>query len=314
MANPILNFGSANGSIFKPRSSAPVSNLSGSFSTVDELQLWAFEQLIKYGAEVSPRGDKSYEILSIAFELTNPRARITNLTNRKWSHALAIGEFCWHLRGEKQVDGLAYYAPRWRTFANAHGEVEGSCYGYRIFEELRSEFSQWDWATSLLRKDPHSRRAIIDIQGQDLLSNSEMSHDVSCATSMQFFIRNEKLHASVNMRSNDVYWGLPYDIYLFTMLQELMSEQLQIELGTYYHHVGSLHFYDRHIKKIHKILHSDHQKILPMAEMNNSDLLNEFLEIETMLRQGDYSSAMLSDTYWAELLKPVELFCLKKSS
>jgi thymidylate synthase len=48
------------------------------------------------------------------------------------------------------------------------------------------------------------------------------------------------------MRSNDVWLGLPYDLFTATILQELMAGWLGVELGTYHHHVDSLHLYAQH--------------------------------------------------------------------
>ena len=39
------------------------------------------------------------------------------------------------------------------------------------------------------------------------------------------------------MRSNDAYWGLPHDVFAFTMLQEILARSLTLELGTYKHAV-----------------------------------------------------------------------------
>jgi thymidylate synthase len=78
--------------------------------------------------------------------------------------------------------------------------------------------------------------------------------DVACAITLQFLIRDDAVHAVVYMRSNDVILGLPYDVFLFTMLQEIISTQLGLKLGQYHHFCGSLHLYDRHIDLAERIL------------------------------------------------------------
>lgn len=47
----------------------------------------------------------------------------------------------------------------------------------------------------------------------------------------------------VHMRSNDVYLGLPHDIFAFTMLQEIAAREIGVGLGSYLHSVGSMHLY-----------------------------------------------------------------------
>ena len=96
----------------------------------------------------------------------------------------------------------------------------------------------------LLRSDRATRRAV-------LYFNDALSHlaldcpDAACATSLQFLIRAGALDAVVCMRSNDVIWGLPYDVFLFTFLQEMMAVELDVEVGVYHHFAASLHLYSR---------------------------------------------------------------------
>jgi hypothetical protein len=50
----------------------------------------------------------------------------------------------------------------------------------------------------------------------------------------------------VNMRSNDVFLGVPYDVFSFTMLQEYIAMRTGFQLGSYFHNAGSFHLYERH--------------------------------------------------------------------
>ena len=47
------------------------------------------------------------------------------------------------------------------------------------------------------------------------------------------------------MRSNDVWWGVPYDVFQFTFLQIQLAQVLGLEPGVYTHQAGSFHLYDR---------------------------------------------------------------------
>ena len=66
-----------------------------------------------------------------------------------------------------------------------------------------------------------------------------------CTTTLQFFVRDELLHLIVTMRSNDAYIGLPHDVFCFTMLQEIVTRSINLEIGSYRHFVGSMHLYDQ---------------------------------------------------------------------
>jgi hypothetical protein len=74
-------------------------------------------------------------------------------------------------------------------------------------------------------------------------------NDLPCTLSMQFIRRGEHLHCSVCMRSNDVWLGLPYDVFCFSTIQRLVAHRLGLKAGKYIHNVGSLHVYTRDLIK-----------------------------------------------------------------
>jgi thymidylate synthase len=51
------------------------------------------------------------------------------------------------------------------------------------------------------------------------------------------------------MRGQDVWIGMPYDVFFYTVLHELVAGWLDAELGEFHLHVGSLHIYDAHIEQ-----------------------------------------------------------------
>ena len=59
---------------------------------------------------------------------------------------------------------------------------------------------------------------------------------------------------SRHMRSNDVFRGLPHDLFCFTMLQELIARSVGVELGSYHHMVGSLHMYEEDAKQLEEFI------------------------------------------------------------
>jgi len=49
---------------------------------------------------------------------------------------------------------------------------------------------------------------------------------------------------AVLMRSNDLWYGFCNDQYQFSMLQMMVAERLNIEIGEYYHYAHNLHLYN----------------------------------------------------------------------
>ena len=82
------------------------------------------------------------------------------------------------------------------------------------------------------------------------------SPDVPCTIGFYFSIRDGALNMFVNMRSNDVIWGLTYDGWMFANLQHALAYALDLEVGEYHHFAMSLHIYidrdEKLIAKLHK--------------------------------------------------------------
>lgn len=211
--------------------------------------------------ESAPRGKPIKELIAASFTLMNPRKRIITSPARAVNYGFAVGELCWYLRGDRDLETMRYYNKRMSQFSD-DGVTINSAYGHRMFKERWQGMpslpdipaSQFDNVLQELLSDPHSRRAVMHInEPQDLRrAVIEGSKDVPCTMSLQLMIRDRRLHMHVLMRSNDVVWGLPYDVFSFTSLQEAFMLTLQAagapvdDVGHYHHTAGSLHLYDTH--------------------------------------------------------------------
>lgn len=262
---------------------------------VNEAALWALSAC-RQGEPSSPRGMPTKEIFGSSFTLSNPRARVLSIVGRRWNHALAIGELCWHLRQSDDVESLAHYAHIWRDFADDSLTIRGSCYGKKIFSNSPSRPSRWSIALNLLKDDPDTRRAIVTVGGFDD-DHPELSNDVSCVQSLHFFIRNNKLNIYVHMRSNDAFIGLPYDVYLLTFFQELMALELGVELGTYLHFADSLHLYLRDEERASSIGRLPEKKSCMPAIIDPAEVW-ALVEFEEKFRQRGVASKLPISQPW----------------
>lgn len=287
------------------------------FKSVDEMQLYILEKLFSEGEIITTREMKTLEICNINLCLENPRNRNTNNPKRKWKLPLAIGEFAWHVSGSNTLDFITYYAKQWKNFSTDGKVISRSCYGFKIFKKDNLGNSQWTRLIDLLKKDRFSRRAVLDIYESDY-GNDYLAKDVACVSTAQFLIRNNKLNVIVNMRSNDMIWGLPYDIYLFTMLQELLSVELNVELGKYYHNVGSMHIYDRHFNLAQEMLEEKTNILNENLRMENSNELNIFLKFEEQIRINEIDLLTVNNfeisNYWKKLLIELAEYKIKKQN
>ena len=158
----------------------------------------------------------------------------------------------------------------WNQLANPDGTVS-SAYGYLIwenrshgnllYEKERNEVpllrTPWQWCKQALIADKDTRQAILrfSLPEHFWIGN----RDMTCTLHGNFLIREDKLHLSVVMRSNDLWLGLTYDLPWFISLMDRMVEELKLHYpsltkGHYTHTVHSLHLYERNEEAIKKAL------------------------------------------------------------
>jgi len=248
----------------------------------------------------SPRGMNVKENLGYQFQILNPRHRIPYVQGRDLSIHYMIAELLWYLAGNDSTEWISNYSTFWSKISD-DGTTANSAYGARIFKPhnriastIDKTWTQWTYVVEELKKDPDSRRAVIHIRSPQDSILAQL--DVPCTLSLQFFLRNDKVHMVVSMRSSDVILGLAYDVPAFTIFQELLALQLsselsrQIGLGTYTHLSASLHVYERYFKMVEKILDEDwkqdYEKLLEMPSMPSMPPIHRLMVVQTDLREA----------------------------
>lgn len=276
-----------------------------------------------------PRGMMVKETLGYQFGISNPRNRIPYVAGRDTSIHYLIAELLWYLSGNDSTEWISNYSSFWSRISD-DGKTANSAYGARIFRshdriagDLDSTWSQWNYVVNELKSDPDSRRAVIHIRSPK--DSILATLDVPCTLSLQFFLRNDKVHMIVSMRSSDAIFGLTYDVPAFTLFQELLALQLTDELGrpiglgTYTHLSASMHIYERHFKMVEKILEEDtkqdYANILEMPPMSSMPPIHRMMVVQADLREAGCAKRIegiideatnnveLQDSYWLDWCK-----------
>tara|TARA_B100000941_G_scaffold141335_1_gene100143 strand:- start:274 stop:936 length:663 start_codon:yes stop_codon:yes gene_type:complete len=133
----------------------------------------------------------------------------------------------------------------WQMSANQYGEINSN-YGHLIFSE--KFYNQYDFVCKELYNNPDSRRASMIYTRPSIWHeyNENGKNDFICTNSVTYYIRDERLHCVVQMRSNDVIFGYRNDYaWQEWVLTELASE-LGYETGDIHWQVQNLHVYERH--------------------------------------------------------------------
>jgi thymidylate synthase len=213
--------------------------------------------ILRQGRLAGPRGMATREVLGVQLHLTDPRRRLIHLPpSRLLNAAFAVAEAMWIISGS---DDPWIFDFNRALVRYADGGVLRGAYGPRL--RRWHGIDQLDRARLQLHSDPDSRRAVVQLfdPARDLDGGS----DVPCTLGYRFFLRDGRLNMHTSMRSNDLWLGLPYDIFTATLIQELMAGWLGVELGDYRHSVDSLHLYAEHFDQA--ALVPEHAESEPMA-------------------------------------------------
>lgn len=209
--------------------------------TGNEAWIETLRYIEEHGEYFSPRGLKIKEVRNFSICITEPKKRLIYNPIRKMSLPYAFGELIWYLTGDNSLKTMEYYSKRMKNFSD-DGWTLNSAYGYRIFgKHEQIGFNQFEEVISKLKNDKDTRQAIVHLH----TPSNKVTKDEVCTLTLQFMIRNDKLEMFVNMRSNDIVWGFTYDMFNFTMIQELIANELGIEMGAYYHNAASMHIYEK---------------------------------------------------------------------
>lgn len=215
------------------------------FNNVDEAYKSLCEQLV------------AAHTVGNTHELNNVKIEIEDVTNsivsvRNTSLTYLLGEFLWYFNGSQSMEYISKYSTFWKHISD-DGVTSNSAYGYLLMH--KHGFNQIEKVIELLKVDPNSRRAVININVPNV--HVIETKDEPCTIALQFLNRDGKLHCTAIMRSNDIWFGTPYDWAFFIELQKVIADRLDLEYGTYTHFVTSFHAYDRNMSEIKTIADTD---------------------------------------------------------
>jgi thymidylate synthase len=160
------------------------------------------------------------------------------------SEKYSDAELKWYWSGDNSCHEIGKYAKMWLKLSD-DGITNNSAYGYILFKKYG--FNQLEQIIQLLENDKNSRRAVLNISDPEI--NRITTKDMQCTIAIQFLVRNNKVNMTVYMRSNDVYFGLPYDYIFFETIHQYICKRLNLNVGIYTHIATSLHMYERDIAK-----------------------------------------------------------------
>lgn len=201
------------------------------------------------GTVSTPRGlkVKELEMQRLSFD---PKFSIMDFHSRPMNWRYFLGELAWYLKKDRNIDYINHFSSFWKNIADEKNEINSN-YGFMLFGD------QLQWALDSLLKDKNTRQAISFVSRPSVQYDG--NKDFVCTIYLNFWIKNDKLNMKVQMRSNDIFYGLSYDAPFFAFVQQTMwyflkDKYTELELGTYYHCADNIHFYERHFELAEQIV------------------------------------------------------------
>lgn len=217
------------------------------------------------------RETRSGDTLSIfgarmEFDISN---NVPLLTTKKMAWKTCIKELLWFIRGEtdnktlqnegvhiwdgnssreyldsigltdrEQGDLGPVYGFQWRHFGaeykDCHTDYEGK--GYDQFMEC----------INLIKTDPTSRRIIMSAWNPPAMKEMALP---PCHMFCQFYVNDGKLDCQLYQRSGDMFLGVPFNVFSYTVLTMIMAKATGLKPGKFIHIIGDAHIYTDHIKQ-----------------------------------------------------------------
>jgi thymidylate synthase len=295
-------------------------------ASIDDAWLRVTQQLLCGGQRVGSRDGAALELLGCAFTLTSLERTLLLNRGRRLDPCYAAAETLWYVSGQDRIDMIRRYAPQYSRFAE-WGRAWGA-YGKRLCgsDLFRHQLNvteqaavpqsdaqggvpqsdaqggvppfvdQLDGVVLTLRSRPDSRQAVVSLWNDGDLPHAVKGDkgDLPCTLSLQFLVRWNRLHLVATMRSNDVWLGLPYDVFAFTALQRVVAARLDLRPGLYRHQVASMHLYERDEAKARAaVTGEDDPTLLELSHdwlwrgtLNAATHARACLELEEAVRTG----------------------------
>lgn len=202
-------------------------------------------------------------VAGIFFKLDNSRDDAFLLTTKHVAWKAAVKEMYWIyiMQSNKVKDLQDMNVHVWDQWIKEDGTI-GPAYGAIISKPTFGYKNQLEYVVETLKKDPNSRRVMINLWDIDNLPEMALT---PCCYNLIFNVLDGKLYMQLNIRSSDVALGLPFNIFQFQVLHKLIAHECKVEPSDMIVMISNLHYYDRHEDKLLNQL--DYDELFPDATL-----------------------------------------------
>ena len=146
------------------------------------------------------------------------------------------------------------YGAQWRNFGGVHDFKVERHIGVGTFGEASipatagAGVDQIADILHLIKTHPTSRRIYLSAWNPMVLKQVSLP---SCHVSSEYYVRSGKyLDCKVELRSNDLFLGAPFNIASYALLVHMISAMTKLTPGRLVYNIGDTHIYSNHIDQV----------------------------------------------------------------
>jgi thymidylate synthase len=208
------------------------------------------------------------------------------LTTKKMHWNSILREVLWYLSGENHIRNLRKHTKIWDAWADEEGNLE-TAYGYywRHFpsaeknkngEWIVREVDQIKYVIGEIERNPNSRRLVVNAWEPGNATKSKLP---PCHYTFVFNV--------LTQRSGDIALGIPFNLAAYSLLTQVIAQQVGLKLGQFAHTIVDAHIYvSEKGTEMEKYDHLDglHEQMkrepLPLPKLNIANKLIDDLVFE----------------------------------
>lgn len=266
-------------------------------------------RVLRDGADVEGSGksaslatkNASKEILAYQIVVENTRDRVVRNPKYPLNAVTAIARFVWMMAGSDRLADIAYYEPRVSHYTDDGISIPGSSYGHRIVQ-VRPGINQLTSGIERLKENLSSRRVAITIfQPEDVVRDS---HDIPCAFGLFYHVRGARLYSTLVMRSNNAVALLPFNIFEFSLLAEVVACETGVEPGPFVYQAASMHVFEPDFVRARDIIAETVPSYPAMSPMPHAprplDQIASLIKLEAQMRHKSAGIGKQNVNEWIE--------------
>ncbi len=171
------------------------------------------------------------------------------VTTKEINFKACAHETIWFLRGSSDTAYLNENGVKiWNNWADSSGNL-GPVYGYqwRHWPAHAGEIDQISKVIADIKSNPNSRRHIVSTWN---VADIDKMRLPPCHMLYQFYVRDGKISCAVNMRSIDLFLGLPFDIADYALITQMVAQVTDLIPDELVFFLGDTHIYINHLEQV----------------------------------------------------------------